>query len=556
MDNPLADAAANRRSFLTLLGLGAVAVAGGGSLAACSEKATDAGTAQQVDRLSAVLPKYRPLDLVQPDIKGISPVANGFTKYPATLVDAITEKPGRGGVITTMSPHWGSVPPGPGKNAYLDAVNAELGATITPGIQDGNTYADKLNAILGARDIPDVLCIPSWEIGKIPNFSAAAKALFEDLTDHLAGDRVGPYPMLAALPTSAWSYACWNDRLMSVPWPTDGPFPWALFYRKDLVDAAGATLPRTADELYAFGKKVTNPGKGVWAFNNIQAMVEMIFRVPGSEGGWGRRDGKVVFKYETPEFKAALEFMVRLFKDGLIHPDVVASAGADTKLLFSSGKIVMIQDGPGAWLGLQAEQQKVTPGFNMQPVPAFAGDGGTPLQHGAPSPVFYTFIKKGLGKDRVEEILRVLNFIAAPLGTKEFELIEYGVQGSHFNKGPDGWPVGTDLVGKEFANQFRFIAGTAPTVKYDARVPSYVSDLLTWENNSVKYLEPNPWSGMKLEKPEKGVTVNKPTEDKITDIARGRRPLGDLDTVLTEWRDGGGEETRAFMAKALSDAGR
>lgn len=556
MDNPLAGAAADRRSFLSLLGLGAIAVAGSGTLAACGEKAADPGSTQQLDKLQAVLPKYQPLELVQPDIKGVSPVANGFTKYPSSLVDAITEKPGRGSTITTMTPYWGQVPAGPGQNAYLDAINAELGAVVTPGIQDGNTYADKLNAILPARDIPDVLCIPGWEISKIPNFSEAAKALFEDLTDHLAGDKATPYQMLASLPTVAWSNAVWNERLMAVPWPTDGPYPWALFYRKDLVDAAGAAIPKTADELYEFGKKMTNPGKGVWAFNDVQAMVEMIFRVPNSKDGWGSKNGKVLFKYETDEFKAALEFMAKLYKDGLIHPEVVASKGADAKLLFSGGKIAMIQDGVGAWLGMQAEQQKVTAGFNMQPVPFFAADGGAPLVWGSGDPVFYTFVKKGLGKEKTEEILRILNFVASPLGTKEFELIEYGVEGKHFTKGADGWPAGTDLQGKEKADQFRFLAGTAPTIKYDARVPNYVTDLINWENAAVKHLEVDPWLGMKLEMPAEYVKVKQPTEDKVKDIARGRRPLSDLDTVLKEWRDGGGEVGRAHLAKALSDAGR
>ncbi|MBV1848987.1 extracellular solute-binding protein [Catellatospora tritici] len=555
MDHPL-PGTANRRSFLTLVGLGAVAAASGGALAGCTEKAADTGSAAEVDKLSAVLPKFKPLDLVQPDIKGVSPVANGFTKYPANLVDAITEKPGRGSTITTMTPYWGTVPAGPGQNAYVDAINAELGAIVTPGIQDGNTYADKLNTIMGARDVPEVVCIPSWEIPKIPNFSDAVKALFEDLTDHLAGDKALPYAMLANLPTVAWSNAVWNQRLMAVPWPTDGPYPWALFYRKDLTDALGATVPKTADELYAFGKAVTNADKGVWAFNDIQAMVEMIFRVPGAKEGWRSKGGKVEFKYETEEFKAALEFLVKVFKDGLVHPEVIASKGADAKLLFNGGKIVMVQDGVGAWLGVQAEQQKVTPAFNMQPVPFFAADGGTPLVHGSGDPIFFTFVKKGLGKEKTEEILRVLNFIAAPLGTKEFELIEYGVDGKHFTKGADGWPAGNDLLGKEKADQFRFLAGTAPTIKFDARVPSYVTDLINWENASVQHIEVDPWRGIKLEMPASYVKVKQPTEDKIKDIVRGRRPVSDLEVVLKEWRDGGGEDGRAFMAKALSDAGR
>jgi putative aldouronate transport system substrate-binding protein len=47
-----------------------------------------------------------------------------------------------------------------------------------------------------------------------------------------------------------------------------------------------------------------------------------------------------------------------------------------------------------------------------------------------------------------------------------------------------------------------------------------------------------------------------PTEDKITDIVRGRRPLSDLDGVVSEWKTKAGNETRDFLAKALSDNGR
>src|SRR6185369_5747933 len=108
----------DRRHFLSLMGLSAVAVAAGGSLVACSKDAGSAGTATNTDAMSALLPKYMPMDLVKPDIVGTSPVANGFLKYPANLVDAITAKPGTSGQkATAMTPWWGPTPPGLGQNA-------------------------------------------------------------------------------------------------------------------------------------------------------------------------------------------------------------------------------------------------------------------------------------------------------------------------------------------------------------------------------------------------------------------------------------------------------
>ncbi len=51
-------------------------------------------------------------------------------------------------------------------------------------------------------------------------------------------------------------------------------------------------------------------------------------------------------------------------------------------------------------------------------------------------------------------------------------------------------------------------------------------------------------------------TITQPTEDKMTDIKRGRRPLSDLDSVVTEWRNTGGDEAREFYAKVLADNNR
>jgi len=539
------------------MGLGAATLASGGALAACSKEPGGAGRATDVTGIDAILPAYKPLDLVKPDIAGVRPVPDGYLSYPKSLVDAITDKPGKGGQkITAMTPWWGPTPPGLGNNSYYAAVNAELGVDVDFSVQDGNTYADKLSAVIGARDVPDLLCVPSWEYPKIPRFSEAVAALFEDLTPYLAGEAVNAYPMLANLPTSAWRHAVWGGKLAAIPWPNDGaPFPWALFYRKDLFDAQGLTYPKTLAELLTVARQVTDPAKGVWAFNNVFDIVQMIHKVPGAEGGWRRNpDGSLTHKYETQEYRTALEVTAQIYKEGLVHPDLVASEGGDSKQLFRSGKILFMQDGPGAWQGMQRDESKVTPGFNMQPVPFFAADGGDPLIWSADAPVFYTFVKKGLGEERTKELLGVLNWAASPLGTKEFELLKYGEEGKHFNRTPEG-PVLTELAQTEIADQFFFLAGRAPAIIGSPETPNFVREMITFANAGVEFLEPNPWQGIKLEWPSAYSAVNQPTEDAITDIVRGRRPISDLDAIVAEWRTGG-DVGREFLRQALADNNR
>ncbi len=559
MDPSLTSAATNRRNFISLASLGVAAVAGGGLLAGCSKQAGSKTSAQQLDKLSAVLPNQKDLalDIPKPDIAGIRPVADGYTKFPGELFQAITEKPGVSGQqITAMTPAWGPAPPGLGQSAYLEAVNAALGVPVNFSIQDGNTYADKLNAMLGARDVPDLLCVPSWEVAKIPRFSDAIAALFEDLTDYLKGDAVSAYPMLATFPIGAWREACWNQRLMSIPNPSDGPFPWALFARKDLLDKLGLGMPRSAEELLELGKRVTDPAKGVWAFDDIFAMVQMFYKVPFAKDGWRlKSDGTPEFKYETPEYRAAVEFMAKVYEAGLVHPDLVASKGADAKQLLQSGKILFKQDGMGMWQPMQAEQQQITPGFDVQPVPVFSATGGDPLVWGHNNPISFTFIKKGLGKERVEELLRVINWCSAPFGTKEFNLRENGAEGKHHTIGADG-PVKTELGFKEIQNQYFFISGRSPVVQPTPQTPNYVTDLIGYSNNMVKFVPKDPWEGLKMEMPAKYKAGLVPTEDKVTDMLRGRRPLTDFDGLVQEWRNGGGDEARDFLAKVLADAGR
>jgi putative aldouronate transport system substrate-binding protein len=553
-------AAPSRREFLAAVGLGAAAFGGGDFLAGCSRRASAKGLATNAADVAAVLPTYRPTQLARPDIPGSGPVPDGYLRYPAHLVRAVTERPSAGGrPIRTMSPCWGPIPPGLGRNSYIDAVNAELGVQVNPGAQDGLVFAAKLSAVLAARDIPDILSAPNWEVDKIPRFSQAVKALFADLTDYLKGDAVNAYPMLAGLPTVAWQYSVWGGRLAAIPYPTDGVFPYMLFYRKDLTDRAGVEAPKTIDELYRFGKRMTDPGKGVWAFGNIYDMVQMFFKCPGVKTGWGKRPGGgLEFKYETPQYRQAMEFTARLYREGLVHPDVVASKGADSQTLFNAGKLVAVQDGPGAWRGMQSEQVHVTPDYNMQPLPIFSAIGGEPVAWGERQPIFYTFIKKGLGKERTQEILRVLNWCAAPLGSTEYELNLYGVEGKHFNRAPDGSPVLTELGRTELGGQpaFSLLGGRPPAVVGTADVPHYVADLLAYTRTTAQYLERDLFEGIKVELPANYSKILVNTEDKITDILRGRRPLGDLDAIVNEWRNTGGDEGRAFLEKTLADNGR
>ncbi|BBH66382.1 sugar ABC transporter substrate-binding protein [Actinoplanes sp. OR16] len=550
-------ASTNRRNFLGLIGLGAASMAGGGLLAGCSKEPGSTGSATTAEQAAGVVPTFKESTLIPPDIKGVRPVADGYIKYPASLADAVTEKAITSGQpISATTPWWGPAPPT--DNKLVAAVNADLGGTVNFSIQDGVTYGDKLNTMLGARDVPDLTCIPGWEINKLARFNDAVHVLFEDLTPYLAGDKVSAYPLLAGLDTKAWSDSVWGGKLMGVPFPSDNPFPSLLFYRKDVADQRGIAAPTNLDELYDFGKKMTDPDSGEWAFGDIFQEVLQICGNTGSQNGWAKgADGKVYHRYETENYKRAVEFMTRVYAEKLIHPDIASSKGGDVKTLFKGGKIFMFWDGGGAWKEVWRPAIQADPKFDMQAVKVFGADASTPpVRWGGTPSIMWTFVKKGLGQERTQELLRVLNYVAAPFGTKEWELQNYGVEGTHFKRDSAGTPVTNDLYVKEFANQFIFLGGRPPVIVGGPDIPTYAEAFVNWGNDATKYLEKNPWEGIKVEVPTEQAAIEQPTADKVTDIMRGRRPLSDFDKVVTEWRNGGGDKAREFYAKVLADNGR
>jgi putative aldouronate transport system substrate-binding protein len=544
-----------RRTFLSLLGAGAVA-AGGVTLTGCSgggSGSATGGRAETEDKLSGLLPKYAPYESVKPDLPGENGASPGFSHYPDQLQRAVADKMVPSGKeVSAMTPLWSPLPPGLGKNSYFDANNERIGAPVRFNILNGNDYGDKLGPILAAGNVPELLCIPGWNISGLTRFGQAADKLFEDLTPYLAGDKVSAYPMLANLPTRAWAYGVWNSQLKAVPFPSEG-FPWALFYRKDLFDELGAQPPKSSADVLALGKQLTDAKAGRWAFGSVSD--EMI-RAFGAPGAW-RKDsaGKLVNKIETPEFEAGVAFVRQLFQSGYVHPEVVANAGADENALFEGGKILIRQNGLGGWHESLQRQLPINPKYNPQAVTPFAHDGGTPIVWSGDPAGIFTFVKKGVGQDRVKELLGVLNYTAAPFGTEEYQLYTYGVEGKHYVKQASGAPKLTALGQKEVSQTYVFLGGR-PTAITESEYPGYVQAMSAWQNTAAKLREKNLFEGIRVEQPAKMAALAQPFDDALQDIYRGRKPVSELKTAVKQWQDNGGNEGRDFYAKVLSDNGR
>lgn len=538
-----------RRSFLTMLGAGAatplLASCGSGPESG-SEAANGPVSSADVD---AAIPDYIPRDIVEPDFPGVDGSTPGYLNYPAEFLPSVDGVPGRGSSFTAMTPLWANVPPGLPENQYMVAVNEEINADFQFQITDGNSYGEKLQAVLAAESsVPDFVTIPSWTVPQ--RFDEALATLFTDLTPYLAGDLIEEYPNLANLDSDAWRCCVFGGRLYALPYPSD-LINSVIFYRHDLADELGLEVaPRNTDDFLALAQEITDPSNNRWAMNDMWAGAQLMFGVPDQ---WEIDDGELVHRFETDAYRAALEFQAELFRAGVVHPDAVAGNEQQARQRFISGEVLIAADGAGSWLSATREAYPGNPEYNQQPIPPFAHDGGTPVIYkGTPSNLF-TFIKQTDDADRIREQLALANYFAAPFGTKEQMLLEYGTEGVHHELDADNVPTLTSLGQREVARTYTWIT-RPPVVAAQVQYPSFVKDFSTWMADAMQYTVEPPFFTQQIVEPTEFAALEQPFIDLEKDIARGRSDISELDGAIENWRAAGGDRMREFYAEYLEQS--
>ncbi|GGY64744.1 extracellular solute-binding protein [Streptomyces omiyaensis] len=549
--------APSRRGFLATGAVAAVAVAGGAPLlTACGgdgDTGKKDGTTSGKDA-ARILPAFVASDVVPADIPAADGSAAGFTRAipSAELKASVAERKGKGTALTVMAPFWGT-PPAPG-NPYYRAMNEAIGVQATWQNQDGNVYDQKLGAVLASSDVPDVVVVPGWNLGgKIPS---AIEAKFEDLGPYLSGDKVKAYPNLAAIPTDAWQRSIFGGRLRGLPMPASYVTNIAPFYRKDLFDAKGWQLPRSADEFLALAKEITSARAKVWACGDMTWTAWNMFGVlnGGDKAlGWNLVDGRLVNRIETPEYLEALEWTRKLFDAGVVHPDEKAQNQGDTGNRFTAGQCLVYNNDLSHWYAKTSEQAAQNPAFAMAAMDVPGHDGGTPRLWATNPANIWAFVRKGAPKALIEDVLAIADFTAAPYGTKERMLTDYGTEGVHHTV-EDGLPVKTDAGNLEVSSSWMFIASPAPYIAHPD-TPEVTRAMVEWQQRMGAATRKSSFYGLTVTEPSRWTGLMNDFEQLEKDVVRGRRKVSDVQQAVSEWKSKGGDQLRDWYRKLLDTTG-
>ncbi|CCK27125.1 lipoprotein [Streptomyces davaonensis JCM 4913] len=554
---PNASSAPSRRSFLASSAVAAAAVAGGMPLlAACGDSNSGSrdGTTSGKDA-KKILPAYVAGNVVVPDIPARNGSAVGFTgKLELSALKTSVPKPlGKGGKVTIMSPFWGSPPKS--DNAYYKAMNDVIGVDVQWQNQDGNTYEQKLGAVLASSDVPDVVVVPGWNMnGKIPT---AIISKFADLGPYLSGDKVKEFPNLAAIPTDAWQRSIFGGKLRGLPMPS----PWAPsivpLYRQDIFDEEGYEVPKSCDEFMALAKDITNAKARRWACMDMKWTAFQAFGVlSGSEKplGWNMADGKLIYRIETEEYLEALEWSRKLFEAGVVHPDSKMGKNApDPGPKFAKGEFLIYPNNISQWWSRTAEQAVSNPDFKIWGMDVWGHDGGNPAMWAEQPAGIFAFVNEKASESVVREVLAVANVTAAPYGTKEYMMTNYGVEGTHYTV-KDGVPTKTDQGNLEVLNAYVMVASPAATIAHPD-FPDVAKGQVEWQQRMGAFTKKSAFYGMQITEPSRYTNLSNDFEQLEDDIVRGRKKISDMQQAVSDWKSKGGDKLRDWYKQILDENG-
>ena len=539
-----------RRTFLRSgIGVGLGGAALPGLLGACVTAQTSSTAGRAVKLPTYVAPKLPPPQLAG-DTAGVQ---NAYWQMPAKLVRSVEGRPGTGGSVTSLTLTY-STPPTPySENAYWKELNNRLGVNYQPTIVGASDFPEKMATAMASNQLPDFMLLYGGvsQYGAIPHVIEFMEAKCEDLTPYLSGDAVKAYPNLAALGDFAWSSTVYNGRIYALPIPS-GVFWNCLFILQDLADQVGISQPKNADEFERLMTQLNRPKDGRWALGaqvGFSYNLNFFFQMFGVPNGWSvDKSGHFTGNVETAGAQEAIAFMRKLYQAGLFHPQAGSMTTVQAKNAFYAAQICAYQDGFGAYYGNQTNVAQ-TSGHSVSVVVPPSHNGGRRQYNLGIGTFAITTIPKA-SRSRVEELLRIANYLAAPFGSEENFFLGNGLEGIDFTKDAQGNPVQTPRGQSEVQLALGFITSPQSAV-FTPRGSKYAKAIHDSEKALVSIGVANPTVGLYSPTNARvGSTLMHTFNDGASAIISGRAPMSSWKNVVQDWRSQGGDQIRKEYEQA------
>ncbi len=230
-------------------------------------------------------------------------------------------------------------------------------------------------------------------------------------------------------------------------WPVERYRPLNMLFRNTGIwdaELGQNYVPTNADDFKRVLQQLNRPNEDRYAVEgvNIQYNLQVFPAMFGAPNGWALDSaGKLTRDIETPEYKEAVGYVRDLIATGLYHPDFIqnlanaASTGATQT--FAAGKAAVIVYTFGVnWSTLWSTAHAAQPPVDFLPIGLFPAHDGGKLGHFLGPGFIATNGMKQASPDRIKELLRVVDWLAAPFGSQEDLLLTYGLKDTEYSLDP------------------------------------------------------------------------------------------------------------------------
>ncbi|MGH2469998.1 MAG: hypothetical protein ACRDGF_07980, partial [Chloroflexota bacterium] len=188
----------------------------------------------------------------------------------------------------------------------------------------------------------------------------------------------------------------------------------------------------------------------------------------------------------------------------------------------------------------------------------FSADAKTKVQSYISGGYINTVAMKKASPDRVKMILGVMDWLAAPFGTQEQELLFYGLKGKDYNADAQGDPhlINNGKLRSQYV-PWQYISAP-PYVEYYADIPGYAARVFPIEKALVDpkiavsdatlgYYSPTDHTSQ-------ATAATTKMTDGINNIVLGRAPLSGWDGLVTNWKSSIGDKIRGEYLSSMGKA--
>lgn len=320
-------------------------------------------------------------------------------------------------------------------NQFINAIREKTGYKNLEYVQYDPATNDKLGLVFASGEQVDMLFGATMN-----NYSfLEAQGVLQPVDSFLS--KAGP-EILKTVPDTAWASVTADGKKMSIPVPYWQEYNGqaiagtAVMVRQDIMDKHGLKAPKTAEELYTLLKTVkekepgmiplvSNAGNGTDPFGGLGAILGAF----GLSVPYEVKDGKLVTT-DSLYLKDGLEFISRLYKEGLLDKEYLFNKTAQRNEKIASGKAFAFEDTAYQHKALTEALAKTNPQAKLSflaPVEGKNGKKGTSM---APPVGGYTIIPK-----TAKYPLEAIDLYNTMLKDKELQMfINFGKEGVHYNK--------------------------------------------------------------------------------------------------------------------------